>query len=101
MTKPSLQHNDELFSDLEIELSRNKFRKKGYTIFPNGFNRNSVQKFKEQSEEVMYHNGSGNTIPNDSLHYLSRTLLLIEDKYCHIYCQYQRPGLYLQSTLPS
>ena len=74
MCQTSLVFNTEEYSDAEIQSFIKQFQDKGYVILPKVFERESVVKFKNELEGIMYFNGCAYTIPDDSPHYMAAAL---------------------------
>ena len=74
MNAPKLLFNETLYSPSEIECMVLEFQERGYVVLSNVFQRGSVPGFKQQLEELMFHNGVAYTLPDDSPHYIHAAL---------------------------
>lgn len=74
MNITSLKYNPVPYSEIEVAKFISEFQEKGYAILPNVFDRDSVNEFKKELEEVMYFNGNTYTIPDESPHYIAAAL---------------------------
>jgi hypothetical protein len=74
MTPPKTKFIEELYDESQIHHIVSEFQKKGCSILPNVFERESVKEFKAQLEEIMYFNGNAYTIPDNSPHYIHSAL---------------------------
>ena len=74
MNEPKLIFNETLYSTEEINAMAAEFRETGFVVLPEVFKRETVPGFKAQLEELMFHNGTAYTLPDDCPHYIHAAL---------------------------